>query len=188
MPRVGSRATRAQRVCACGPVLRARRCVTLTDRLTDWSRRARAPRPARRPPRRWAARRSPPDLGPSRVTSGDLNLHTSSMGQRGVSPPRRARLASASLSFPRLLLDTLRLVGGCCVFDDGDEPDRRAHLGREHRHRHRLVISYGDVSHQHVRLRSHAIVHRRSGQVPARPVGLRDMSPTRPGHVADMSR
>ena len=79
------------------------------------------------------------------------------MGQRGVSPPRRARLASASLSLPRLLLDTLRLVGGCCVFDDGDEPDRRAHLGREHRHRHRLVISYGDVSHQHVSLRSHAM-------------------------------
>ena len=31
VPRVGSRANRVQRVCACGPVLHARRCVTLTD-------------------------------------------------------------------------------------------------------------------------------------------------------------
>ena len=29
--RVGSRANRVQRVCACGPVLHAGRCVTLTD-------------------------------------------------------------------------------------------------------------------------------------------------------------
>mmetsp|Transcript_23326 Transcript_23326/g.75206 ORF Transcript_23326/g.75206 Transcript_23326/m.75206 type:complete len:414 (-) Transcript_23326:1279-2520(-) len=69
----------------------------------------------------------------------------------GVAPSGRVERACL-VQRGDLLVDgqrgDLRLVGGCCVFDDGDEPDRRAHLGREHRHR-----------------------HRRSGQVPARPVG-----------------
>ena len=53
VPRVGSRANRVQRVCACGPVLHAWRCVTLTQKNSDilrtpW-RRARRVAKALRP-------------------------------------------------------------------------------------------------------------------------------------------